>query len=121
MAMHFDAHEAETFNSLLNQAQHPAPVIHGMDKGKAVETVRTAGDNTSHLTIGRSVVRVESGKEHSFVNASMRRPSHVASQRRGGVPWAGQPIPFTGVTVAVNDHSKTPELTLAIVVDRGSA
>src|SRR5690606_33671016 len=59
------------------------------------------------LAIRRAVVRVKGREKHGPLDAGLRRPPQIIAERRRRVPGTGQPVAFSGVAVAVDDHRDT--------------
>jgi hypothetical protein len=75
-----------------------------MDEGESVKAIGAAPDDPRDFAIGGRVVGMKGGEQHRAVNARSGRPRQIFCERRIGVPRAGQPVAFPGMTMAVNDH-----------------
>jgi hypothetical protein len=75
-----------------------------MDEGESVKAIGTTPDNPREFAICGRVIGMKGGEQHSAVNARSGRPRQIFSERRIGVPRAGQPVAFSGMTMAINDH-----------------
>ena len=77
IAMDFDPHKAETFNSLPHQRRHPPPIVSGVNKGKTVKAIGLAGHNPPYLPISDRVIRVKGSKKDRALNAGRSRPPQI--------------------------------------------
>src|SRR5262245_46294408 len=102
--MHLDADEPVFRDHLSDHLAHASTVAGRMHKGKAVETVGTAGDDASHLVVGDRIIGVKRRKYDSPVDARARGPQHVLLERGGRVPRPGQPVALPRMAVAIDDH-----------------
>src|SRR5262245_5230343 len=102
--MHLDADEPVLRDHLSDHLAHASTVAGRMHKGKAVETVGTAGDDPPHLVVGDRIIGVKRGENHGAVDARARGSQHVLLERGGRVPWPGQPVALPRMAVAIDDH-----------------
>jgi hypothetical protein len=55
-------------------------------------------------SFGDRVIGMKGGEQRRAVNARSSGPPQIFCERRIGIPRAGQPVAFSGMTMAINDH-----------------
>ena len=106
VAVHLDADEAVLLDAPLHHVAHPAAVARGMDEGQPIEAVRPARDDARDLAVRDRIVGMKRRKDDRAVDAGPGGPAQVLFKRRRGVPGTGQPIAFSGMAMAVDDHEQ---------------
>jgi hypothetical protein len=104
VAVRLDPDETMARDRFLNHRRHTTAIALRVDEGESVKAIGTAPDNPRDFAIGGRVVGMKGGEQHRAVNARSGRPPQIFCDRRIGVPGAGQPVAFSGMTMAIYDH-----------------
>jgi hypothetical protein len=75
-----------------------------MNKGKTEKAPGMPCNDPCHLSVGVKVSLRKRGKYHGSVNAGGARSLEIFVEPSGRVGRLGEPIAFSGVTVAIDDH-----------------
>jgi hypothetical protein len=104
VAMRLYPDEAVARDRFLNHRCHTTAIALRMDEDESVKAVGTAPDNPRDFAIGDRVIGMKGGEQRRAVNARSGGPPQIFCERRIGIPRAGQPVAFSGMTMAINDH-----------------